>query len=370
MKVLHLFNEIKFSGAEIMYANAASLFQEEGIELVAFSTGKELGEFASHFEEENINTYHKPLPNTLFSVGWIQYYVNFYKFLTQHEVDVVHIHRNDLYFFAVVAWISNVKCIKTQHNNFKNRWFTWPVAVVRRFIIRELFGTTFQTIGESVYENELDYYKNPSMLINNWYDSDRFYPPTSDDEKTQLRTKLGIPEKSYVIISTGGCSEIKNHHDIIKALPLVEDKIPNIYYLHLGTGYAESEEKTLADELGVLDKIIFLGNKNNVRDYLVASDVFVMPSQFEGLGNAALEAMACKTQCILYDVAGLKDLIEHDDNGFLIDPGYENLAETILFCYQHRTLAAQKAEAAYKFVNKEYAMSKNISEMIELYKDV
>jgi Glycosyltransferase Family 4 len=158
MKILHLFNEINYSGAEIMYAQAASIFQKEYCELIAYSTGPNLGDFAPIFALNNIKTYHKPVTFKELSPKGMYYYLDFYRFLKKEKIDVLHIHRGNLIIAAVVAKLAHVRCIKTQHSTFRNRWFTLPYAIVWRFMLRTFFNVTFHTIGESVYLNELNYY--------------------------------------------------------------------------------------------------------------------------------------------------------------------------------------------------------------------
>ena len=70
MKILHLFNEIKFSGAEVMYTQAAPLFQKEGYEMLAFSTGPLLGDYAPMFEKNGITVFHKPITFNELSFNW------------------------------------------------------------------------------------------------------------------------------------------------------------------------------------------------------------------------------------------------------------------------------------------------------------
>ena len=366
MKILHLFNEIKFSGAEIMYTQAAPLFQKEGYEMLAFSTGPLLGDYAPMFEKNGITVFHKPITFKELSFKGIQYYFNFYLFLKKEKIDVLHIHRSNLIIAAVVAKIANVKCVKTQHSYFVNRWFTLPYAIVWRFMLRIFCKVTFQTISQSVYLNELNYYKNPSVKVHNWFDEKRFYPALNQAEKAQLRHQLNIPLESFVIISVGGCSHNKNHHDIIKAIALVKRKI-NVLYLHLGRGASEIEEKKLALDLGILNQIRFLGNQDAVRSYLVAADLFVMTSKFEGLSTAALEAMACKLPCILYNVSGLRDLINNNDNGFLISPDYRLLAKKMLEVQRNPSDALGKANNAFSFVSGEFSRLVNVKKIIGIY---
>ena len=366
MKVLHIFNEITFSGAEIMYAQAAPLFQREGFEILAFSTGPQKGDFTPDFKKKGITVIHQPINFKILSLKWFKYYFNLYHFLKKEKIKVLHIHRSDIIFAAFIAFLAKTRCIKTQHSTFRNRWFTLPYAVAWRFVLRNFFHVIFQTIGESVYLNELNYYKNPSIKVNNWFNENQFYAP-STKEKINFRNQLGIARNVFVIISVGSCSECKNHHDIIKALSLVKDKM-KVIYLHLGKGSTEQEEKQLAISLCVSDSIRFLGKRNNVRDYLIAADLFVMTSQYEGLGNSALEAMACRTPCILYNSVGLRDLIKDNNNGLLIERSHQLLADKILEIQKNQDLAYSRANNAFEFVDREFSMSVGVKKIIDLYR--
>lgn len=367
MKVLHLFNEINFSGAEIMYANAASLFQSKGIQMLAFSTGKNYGNFVEQFEKNNIKTYHKPISSSkIISPSTILYYFRFYKFLKREKITVLHIHRNDLYMVALCSKIAGVRTIKTMHNVFKNRRATYFFGYLQRTIARNFLKVVSQSIGKSVYENELFYYKNPTILINNWYDFRRFYKAKDDYERKLGRNKLKIKEGAFVIISIGNCTEIKNHSDIIRALSIVNKKFDCIY-LHLGTGACEVSERKIAVEMGLEKSIRFFGNQIDVRDYLIASDIYIMPSKFEGLSISCIEAMACGLPSILYNSPGLRDMITNDDNGFLIEPDYNLLADKIIQFQQNPALIMEKGNNANKHVLLHYFLSKNVDEIIKLY---
>jgi glycosyltransferase involved in cell wall biosynthesis len=135
----------------------------------------------------------------------------------------------------------------------------------------------------------------------------------------------------------------------------------------LGCGEKEDEEKLLAEKLGLSEQIQFVGNTQEVRNYLIASDVYLMPSLFEGLGNAAVEAMACGLPSILYDVPGLKDLIHENDNGLLITPKLDALCEAILTMKNNDELRNSHSIHAVKFVNQNFEIEKNVKKIIELY---
>ena len=368
MRVLHIFNEIKFSGGEIMYSCASSIFQKEGFQLYALSTGPEIGEYCQNFRDNSITVIHKPVPTSiLYFFSWLSYFYFMYNLIKTDSIDIIHIHRADVFFFfSICAFFTKKKCIYTVHNVFKHRRMTWLKGYGERLIARKFFNLTFQAIGESVYLNELNYYRNPSIKINNWYDPLKFYPVTSEFEKSEIRRKLDIPKKAFVIISVGGCSQIKNHFDIIKALKNVASE-RKILYLHLGSGNTECSERDMVQTLNLSNFVRFVGNKQNVRDYLIASDIFVMTSHFEGLGNAAIEAMACGIPTILYDVPGLRDLIKIENSGYLIEKKVETLADKIVLLYENDSLVKEIGKNSFKFVEENFSMDKSTGEIVKFY---
>lgn len=370
MNVLHVFNEIKYSGGELMYASAAPIFTKNDIKLFALNTSDNLGDFSPEFVKANISVHHYPMPRFLQILEVFKYANSLLNFIVLNKIEIIHIHRSNVkWFFSLIAWMSKTKCIYTVHNVFKNRILTWPKAYLERKIAVKLFGLKIQTIGQSVYENELQYYKTQSIKINNWYDKDRFFPRESTSEMQNMRRQLNIPITNFVIVSTGGCSDIKNHSDILRALSILGKVKRNITYIHLGKGSTECEEIKLSKQLNLENQILFLGNRVNVRDYIIAADVYVMPSRFEGLGIAAIEAMACGIPVVLYNVPGLKDLIANDDNGFLISPDHISLSVCLENLALHPNIGVQKAINAREFVSREFDMSTSVAKIIALYKN-
>ncbi|MGX5687385.1 glycosyltransferase family 4 protein [Arcticibacter tournemirensis] len=369
MRVLNVFYEINFSGAEIMYVNAAPLMQERGVEVFAVSTGKNLGNFSEQFKRAGITVFHMPLLNKQYNPFFIfSYFFRFYTFLKKQEFDVVHIHRaNFFWLYSLCCFCARKRAIRTVHNIFRNKGLGWTKNYLERLISRRALNVIFQTIGDSVYNHELSYFRNPSIQINNWYDQLKFFPPGDFEEKRLMKKSFGIDENSFVIISTGSCSEVKNHSDIIKALATINKDFLCIY-LHLGSGVDECAEIELAKKLNVDKYIFFLGNKVNVRDYLVASDVFVMPSRYEGLSIAAIEAMACGLPSILYNSDGLKDLIHNDDNGFLIDPDPDLIAQKLKEYRNNPSLREKKGKNAREFVNANFSIYGGVNNILELYR--
>ena len=100
-----------------------------------------------------------------------------------------------------------------------------------------------------------------------------------------------------------------------------------------------------------------------------ACDLFVMPSRYEGLSLAMIEAMACGLPIIASDVRGLKDYITNEQNGLLFPVGdYKALAERILQLANNRKLRSKLSQGARESFEKEYDMRKNIRSIDMLFK--
>ncbi|MBO9584154.1 MAG: glycosyltransferase family 4 protein [Flavobacterium sp.] len=368
MKVLHVLYSLKFSGAEIMYVDAASEFQEKGCKLSVMAIADELGEFAINFEKAGYDVLHYPIPPSKKIISSIKYFKRIIKVLKEEQFDVIHIHSSRARLgFSFCAWKSKISSVYTFHSVFPTHFFTFPYHCFQRWLIKNLFKCKFQSISDSVYNHELKFYRNKTTKIYNWYSNLRYYP-AKENEKELLRRDLGISSKTLVLISVGGCNEVKRHSEIIKALSLIKQVIPDVLYLHLGEGCSGTEERNLAEELGVNHLMRFCGNQLDVRKFLIASDIYIMTSRFEGISITTIEAMACKIPTILYDVQGLRDFNKEGNNSFLIPEDFRELSKKVIeIRHEKSNKALNVIESANKLINDKYKMQNNVSSIYNLY---
>ena len=263
MKILHVLYELKFSGAEIMYVDAADEFRSLGCELYVINSAERLGKYADMFKDAGYKVYHLPCPSGLIT-RW-SYCQQIVRLVKKEGIDVIHTHASNMKWdMALVACLAGIRSVYTFHSCFKSRPISYLYHIWLRWSAKNLLSCKFQTISDSVYDNERLYYHNDTIKIYNWFGNKRFFP-ADKAEKQAVRKELGISKDSFVIISVGGCSVNKRHHDIIKALPDLLKEKNNLMYLHLGQGDTTEEEKTLARKLGVENKIRFMGNQKEVR---------------------------------------------------------------------------------------------------------
>lgn len=363
MKLIHILNEINFSGAEVMLNLAAPIFKENGFDLHALSTGNNRGDYAEILEKAGYKIHHIPFRKHPI------YFWQLYKELRKDKFDIVHIHPERAFVWhALIGKIAGSKVVvRTVHSIFNFKGSLRIKKYFVRWFSRSILKVKFHTISDSVAQVEKENFNNPTKKIYNWIDENKFYPISSLAEKIELRKKLAIGEDKFIIVSVGACSKVKRHYAIIEAVKTILKKAPNVIYLHLGSGELLTEEKNLANRLSIEDKIIFAGQKENVRDYLAASDVFVMVSEYEGLSIASLEALFCGLPLIVYDTYGLRDVIEDGYNGFKIRNPSE-LPEAVIKIYNSFQLQKEFSQNAIKFAKEKFSMRKSINELMQFYK--
>ncbi len=152
-------------------------------------------------------------------------------------------------------------------------------------------------------------------VIPNFIDSE-LYKPTV---KTEFHKHIA-PNNEKVLVHTSNFRVVKRVSDTIKIFEKVLKEMPAKLLL-VGDGPDRSECERLSRELKICDHVKFLGKQDGLVEILNASDLFLIPSQSESFGLAALEAMACGLPVISSSVGGLPELVAHNETGYIAEIG-------------------------------------------------
>ena len=320
LSVLHVLGELRPSGAEVMLKLAAPLWIKKGVELHVLALGENLGPYATQLRQAGFSVYHVPMERGIKLINGLWHY---WKILRKINPGIVHVHQESLSLFMVLlAYSLGHRNFRTIHNNFGFSGILRAQKTIERWLCR-MMGCKHIAISQSVQENEKMRFLNPNELIWNWFDT-HYYRPPSEREKNDARRNLGIPIKKEVLVSIGNGSDVKNYIEIVRMLKKIQD--PELYYLQVGFEHPEKKDRIEAEVLGLSRQICWCGSQGDVRNYLWAADYYIMPSLFEGLSIASVEALACGLPCYFADVPGLKDLAHLGIHAFWVAPKAESLA--------------------------------------------
>lgn len=184
----------------------------------------------------------------------------------------------------------------------------------------------------------------------------------------EVRTQLGLPRDVHLVGAVGTLNQNKNHRLLIEAASRVLRERQDVFFVFVGRG-DQSQLRTLASTLGVLEHILFLGLRRDIRDILNALDIYVITSLSEGLSNSLIEAMAMSKPVIATSVGGNPEIINDPEVGILIPVNRPDLlAEHILDLLANPDKAMRYGENARKRVMQEFDLNLTVSRHEAFYR--
>ncbi|GAA4901858.1 N-acetyl-alpha-D-glucosaminyl L-malate synthase BshA [Mucilaginibacter defluvii] len=250
------------------------------------------------------------------------------------KLDILHVHyaipHASAAFMAkqiLATYGISIPVVTTLHGTDitlvgKDRTFK-PVVT---FSINKSDGVT--SVSESLRKDTYDFFEieNEIKVIPNFIDLNRF----SFKAKDHFRKAIA-PNGEKILVHTSNFRKVKRTEDVVRIFAEVVKKVP-AKLLMVGDGGERSGCEQLARDLGVADQTRFLGKQDAIEEILSVADLFLMPSQSESFGLAALEAMACKVPVISSNTGGLPELNVDGETGFLKDVGdVEGMAEASVY---------------------------------------
>jgi N-acetyl-alpha-D-glucosaminyl L-malate synthase BshA len=183
------------------------------------------------------------------------------------------------------------------------------------FSINKSDGVT--AVSESLKQQTYDYFKieKDIRVIHNFIDFQRFRKSNKDHFKKAI-----APNGERILTHTSNFRKVKRVEDVIYVFNKVHEQLPSKLLL-IGDGPERHNLERLCRKLGLCEEIRFLGKQDAIEELLAVSDLFLMPSESESFGLAALEAMACEVPVISTDVGGLPEVNIHGQTGYLATVG-------------------------------------------------
>jgi len=219
----------------------------------------------------------------------------------------------------------------------KDRTFK-PVVT---FSINKSDGVT--AVSENLRSNTYEFFEieKDIRVIPNFIDLTRFNLKAKDHFKKAI-----APAGEKILVHTSNFRSVKRTDDVIRIFAKVVKKIPS-KLLMVGDGKERADCEQLCRDLDVCDNVRFLGKQDAIEEILSVADLFIMPSQSESFGLAALEAMACKVPVISSNAGGLPELNINGVTGFLKNVGdVDGMANDAIYILEDETRLARFKENA------------------------
>lgn len=386
MTIMHIISNLEIGGAQEVVRTLVKYLALEGQNVVvcAFKDGP----IRQDIEVLDIPV--EILPEITSSVFQFSQFIrelirlrsNLAQLVSKYQVEVIQTHllrKLDFLVLTLRSHYSIRRIFWTIHNsNFFLRKehlprYKWLLGL-KRFVysilyrLGALWVDGFIAVSRDV-KNSIEYnigkVESKIFIIQNGVDLTKYESPVN---REPILHKLGIHERDKILSVVGMLKEQKGHCYLIDAISKVIPRFANIQILIIGDGELRPQLESQVVGLKLCNNIHFLGLRDDVPNLLAISDFFVLPSLWEGLPMALVEAMACSLPIVATEVSGSQDVIVHGKNGLLVQPGNSlDLARAILCLLSNPSEAASMGEAAKQHVESFYNAQKQAQEHLVLY---
>ena len=186
---------------------------------------------------------------------------------------------------------------------------------ITKFSIEQSDGVTgisHYLLQETIHEFDIN---RPIDVIPNFVNCDIYKPATDRRLAAQW-----APDGEPILMHLSNFRPVKRVPDVVEIFAIVRGSMPAKLVL-VGDGPDRGAAEFLVRKYRLQKDVLFLGKQDNVYEKLAAADLFLLPSQLESFGLAALEAMACEVPVIGTNAGGMPEVVEHGVDGFLVEPG-------------------------------------------------
>lgn len=310
--IIHLIGSLESGGAENLLLRTLPLLNEDDAFDHQVITLTRPGELTPEFQKQNIHTSHVGVSSVMDVRGMR----DLVRVIQARNPALVITY---LFHASLISRLVLRRQVKSLIIPFLRSTYNFPrylPARIFEILTKPLVGHYFAN-SEAVrdyYVSNIGVPAHKITVIHNGIDVSVY----DRADGASVRATLGLPESSSVITCVANLASNKGHRYLLESFEKLAPKYPAAYLLIVGEGAerAALERQVLAYRSK--DRILFLGRRSDIPNILAATDVFVLPTLFEGLSNAVLEAMAARCAIVTTDIPESRVVIRHDDTGLLV----------------------------------------------------
>ena len=245
-------------------------------------------------------------------------------------------------------------------------WKSWQLRVDRRLVSRTdcLVGNSQAVVD---FYRPLGYPESKLRVIPNGVE----VPPPPDQSRAAFLKELNLPEDAKLAMFVGRLAPQKRVPDLLWAMQLLRQADPRAYLVIVGDGPLRASLEQYAREVEVLSHVRFLGHRSDAAKLLHHADVVWLASEFEGMSNSLMEAMACGRPIVASAIPSNQELIQHGVHGYLVNLGdTAGFAQFTLKLLGDNDLATRLGTAARDWVDTELSVRRMVERHVELYREL
>lgn len=292
------------------------------------------------------------------------------RLLRQQKIEILHIHSPHAGILGrVAAHLSGVKAVvNTEHSQLERQNRLAQLGNLLTYPLNDAVIAISESVLHSILDRQI-FKRGIYVTIHNGVDLNAI--ATAGICRTPLKESLGIAAHHQVVGNVANLYPGKGHQYLLEAARLVLNQLPDVTFVIVGKEKKKEDLEQLqelAQRLGIQDRVIFTGFRQDVFQVMSTFDIFVLPSLWEGFGIVLLEAMALGKPVIGTNVGGIPEVIDNGLNGFLVEPrNSQQLAERILELLRNAALRNRMGQNGIQKVQLRFSIERVVKEIEKVY---
>lgn len=321
-----------------------------------------------HWARERGLTIHEVVERGKFSITNLK---EIHQLIRQYQIDILHTrdYKTAIVGYLVSFFNPNLKLLFTSHlwqdlDSLKMKLYTW----LNLFALRKYHKVI--AVSEDLRDFMIQRGVAPEKItvLHNAIDVDAW---KRSQVTSTIRDELHIAPQSHVVGVVGRLRYEKDLPTTLQVAQTVIQELPDTYFLIVGDGPDREQLEHQVQEMGLAEKVRFLGFRKDTMKIYAGLDVFASTARIEGTPNTALEAMAMEAPVVYTKVGGVGEIIQDGYNGLLYDIGdVEGIARGILLILTDREKAARLRENGRRAVCEKFSFANRLKAIETIYEEL
>ncbi len=321
-----------------------------------------------------------PVTRRIHPAADIKTYLQMAGYFARRRFDLVHTHTNKAGVLG--CWAARKAGIPRIVSTVHGFYFHERMNPAIRAVFIQLYRETFRFVDRVFMQSEEDVLtaikhhissEEKIVHLGNGIDLRRFNPHLAslDQDAARLRTRAGVPETALLIGIVARINHEKGYRELLHAMQWLHRNHPDVHLVAVGDGPARDHYQQLSEQLGIDQRIHFVGFSEDIPAWLTAMDIFVLPSYREGFPRTLCEAFAIGTPVVATSIRGCRELIRDGENGLLVEVmNVSSLARALEYLIENTSARKKLSDNARKHAIDNLDEQKIIRKILNVYDDL
>ena len=372
INILFVIPQLEQGGSETLVYNIATRLERSRFNAaIAYFQYYGNETFRNAFRNHDVRLYHVPV-NRSVDLSAMRLMA---RIVRENDIHIVNAHHfiSMVYSFHACKIANRRRLVYTEHSSWEVDRVTFKWKVLGAMLMRELdcvMGIS-DDVTNALRRKFLLRDKN-TLTITNGVDLEKF--DNKNWDVRGVRNEFGLSDDIKVVATVANFRKVKNHLFLLRGFKELAKEFDNVKLLLIGRGIegdpenSESEIRNYLEENGLCEKVILAGHRDNVQELLSIADVFCLTSCMEGLPISMLEAMSAGLPVVGTNVSGIRDVIAHGQNGFLVElSDHIALKDALIKLLRDEELKYNYGQASRKMVEDSYSIKQCVGRYQDLF---